>query len=355
MFSKVLVPFWGEAVLTTAHAINRIPNPTISNQTPYERLFGSPPHYQHLLSFGSACFILLQLHEHNKLEPHSRLCCFLGYGETQKGYRCYDLIAHCLCISCHVVFWEHRLFTKVSQFHPSFSLSSLSDLFPEVCTPSPELFPLSPEMSTSISQTESSDHSSRSSSDETPDSSSESPVLAPSEDPTSASTLCHSSRVTSLPSHLRDFHCYTALATLHESHSYREASSNPLWQAAITEELDALSRNRTWDLVDLPPDKSVVSYKWVFKIKTRSDGSIERYKAHLVAKGFTQEYGIDYEETFTPVARLSSVCTLLAVAASRQWKLFQMDVKNAFLNRDLSEEVYMQHPHGLSHPPDKVC
>ena len=197
-------------------------------------------------------------------------------------------------------------------------------------------------MSTSIPQTESSDHSSGSSSNETPHSSSKSLAPAPSEDPAPATTLRRSSRVTSFPSHLRDFHCYTTLATLHEPHSYREASSNPLWQAAMIEELDALSRNRTWDLVDLPPDKSVVGCKWVFKIKTRSDGSIERYKARLVAKGFTQEYGIDYEETFTLVACLSSVRTLLAIAASRQWKLFQMDVKNAFLNGDLSEEVYMQ-------------
>jgi hypothetical protein len=90
----------------------------------------------------------------------------------------------------------------------------------------------------------------------------------------------------------------------------------------MTEELDALSRKRTWDLVDMSPDKSVVGWKWVFKIKTRSDRSIERYKARLVAKGFTQEYAIDYEETFAPVACLSSVHTLLVVAASRQWKLF---------------------------------
>ena len=315
--SKVLVPFWGEAVLTVTHVINSIPSPTISNHTSYERLFGSPPHYKHLQSFGSACFILLQPYEHNKLEPHSRLCCFLGYGETQKGYQCYDPIAHRLSISYHIIFWEHRLFTEVSQFCPSFSLSSLLDLFPKMSTPYPEVSTPSPEVSTSISLTESPNYSSASPSDESPHSSSESPAPAPSEDPCPATTLRHSFRVTSLPSHLRDFHCYTTLATLHEPHSYREASTNSLWQVAMTEEFDALFRNRTWDLVDLPSDKSVVGCKWVFKIKTQSDGSIERYKARLGAKGFKQKYGIDYKETFAPVACLSSVRTLLVVAASR--------------------------------------
>jgi hypothetical protein len=224
-----------------------------------------------------------------------------------------------------------------------------------VSTPSPEVFTPSPKVSTSIPQTESSDHSSGSSFDETPHSSSESLAPAPSKDPAPATTLRCSSRVTSLPSHLHYFHCYTALATLHEPHSYREAFFNPLWQTAMTEELDALSRNRTWDLVNLPHDKSMVGCKWVFKIKTWSNGSIKRYKARHVAKGFTHEYDIDYEETFALVARLSSVRTLLAVAASCQWKLFQMDAKNAFLNGDLSEEIYMQHPPGLSHPPDMVC
>ena len=99
----------------------------------------------------------------------------------------------------------------------------------------------------------------------------------------------------------------------------------------------------------------MVGCKWIYKIKTRSDGSLEHYKARLIAKGFTQEYEIDYEETFAPVARISSVCALLAVAAASKWDLFQIDVNNAFLNGDLSEEVYMQPPLGLSIESNKAC
>ncbi|GKU98300.1 hypothetical protein SLEP1_g11320 [Rubroshorea leprosula] len=108
-------------------------------------------------------------------------------------------------------------------------------------------------------------------------------------------------------------------------------------------------------IVYLPAGKPLVGCKWVYKIKTRSDGFVEHYKARLVAKGFTQAYGIDYEETFAPVAHLTSVRSLIAIAAAKGWKLFQMNMKNAFLNGDLVEDVYMQPPPGLEHPPNKVC
>ncbi|KAL0549422.1 hypothetical protein IC582_013904 [Cucumis melo] len=121
----------------------------------------------------------------------------------------------------------------------------------------------------------------------------------------------------------------------------------------MNDELQALEKTHTWDYVDLPPGKRSIDYKWIYKIKTHSDGTIERYKTRLIPKGYSQEYGIDYEETFALVARMTSVRSLLAVAAAKQWPLLQMDVKNAFLNGTLSEEVYMKPPPGTSSPPHK--
>jgi hypothetical protein len=338
-------PFWGEATLTAVYTINRLPTPILDNCTPHERLFGSVPSYHHLRVFGSACFVLLQPYERTKLEPRSRLCYFLGYEVEQKGYRCYDPVSRRLRISCHVVFWEHRLFHEVGKFNmpssPPFTTLLKIPLSPtSTSNVLPESTLLEPQSSNALGAALSA-----------------SPGSVPSKDPvcTPPPDLHRSTRVRSLPSHLQDFHCFHALATLHEPHSFREASTNPLWQAAMKEELDALHKNNTWDLVDLPPGKSMVGCKWVYKIKTCSDGIVDRYKARLVARGFTQEYGVDYEETFAPIARLSSVRALLAVAASRHWSLCQMDVKNAFLNGDLNEEVYMQPPPRLSHPTNKVC
>ena len=119
--AKITAPFWGKATLRIIYAINHIPSPVIQNQTQYECFFGSPLDYHHLCSFSSACLILLQPHEHNKLESQSRLCCFLDYGETQKGYRCYNPTSHRFRIPCNVVFWEHRFFVELSYFRASLS------------------------------------------------------------------------------------------------------------------------------------------------------------------------------------------------------------------------------------------
>ncbi|CAN6482881.1 unnamed protein product [Victoria cruziana] len=115
----------------------------------------------------------------------------------------------------------------------------------------------------------------------------------------------------------------------------------------MSDELSALENNNTWEIVDLPPGKKSIGCRWIFKVKTRSDGTLERYKARLVAKGYAQEYGLDYDETFAPVARMTSIRTLVSVASIKGWPIFQMDVKNAFLNGFLKEEVYMDAPPGF--------
>ena len=116
-------------------------------------------------------------------------------------------------------------------------------------------------------------------------------------------------------------------------------------------------KNDTWEITDLPHGKNLIGCKWIFTIKTKADGSIERYKVRLVAKRFTQTYGIDYEETSTSVAKLNTIRILLSLAANLDWPLHQLDVNNVFLNGNLKEDVYMDIPQGLQNSSNinKVC
>ena len=120
-------------------------------------------------------------------------------------------------------------------------------------------------------------------------------------------------------------------------------------------ELSILQKNNTWVLVDLPKGKKAISCKWFYKLKLKSDGSIERYKARLVGRGFTQKQGINFDETFSPAIKMSSARCIIALAASQHWDIWQLDVNNAFLHGDLHEEVYMKAPNGLANASGKVC
>ena len=123
----------------------------------------------------------------------------------------------------------------------------------------------------------------------------------------------------------------------------------------MAEEIATLEHTGTWDLVPHLAHVRPITYKWVYKVKTRSDGSLERYKARLVARGFQQEHDRDYDKTFAPVAHMTTVRSLLAVASVHEWSISQLDVKNVFLNGELREEVYMQPPLGYSVPEGMVC
>jgi hypothetical protein len=132
-----------------------------------------------------------------------------------------------------------------------------------------------------------------------------------------------------------------------EPSSYEEATKKRVWKDAMGEEYQSIVKNDVWDVVPRPKEKSIVSSKWIYKTKHAADGSIEKYNARFLARGFSQKEGIDYEETFSPMVRYTSIKTILSLAAVMKWKVHQMDVKTTFLNGEIKEEVYVEQPQGF--------
>ena len=155
-------------------------------------------------------------------------------------------------------------------------------------------------------------------------------------------------------------HCAYSVQVISEPVTIGEALSGPHtkeWKLATDAEYQSFIDNDTWDLVELPEGRSAVGCKWVFKVKYNGEGKVERFKSRLVAKGCSQRYGIDFEETFSPVVRFTSIRTLLALAVHKDMIVHQMDVVTAFLNGKLDEEIYMQQPEGyqISGKENLVC
>ena len=380
--------FWGECALTAVHIINRLPSPVLSFKTPFELLYSKPPSFSHLRVFGCLTYAT-NVHPSHKFDNRSIPSIFIGYPVGQKAYKLYDLSNKKKFTSRDVIFHE-MVFPFASPPHsqpdPSSNFGPIPipahehydsftyppNTLPEP-SPPPDITPLPPSAF---------EHPPLPSPPQTP-----SHDLAP---------IRRSTRPTAPPARLRDYLCSTVYSSqsssllpgpvkgtkyplanfvsyhrytpaLHyfaaqissatEPRSYSEAASNPKWQAAMASELKALQENGTWTLVPLPAGKFPIGCRWVFKIKHQSDGSIERYKARLVAKGFTQLEGVDFQDTFSPTAKIISVRCLLALAASHKWPIHQLDVNNVFLHGDLMEEIYMSPPPGLRRQgeTDLVC
>ncbi|TQE12334.1 hypothetical protein C1H46_001987 [Malus baccata] len=136
------------------------------------------------------------------------------------------------------------------------------------------------------------------------------------------------------------FSGFTAILDIHESSEpthYKQAVTYVHWRNAMQEEFEALQKQGTWELVPVPQNRNVIGSKWVYKLKKDQDGKVSRYKARLVAQGFSQEHGLEYDETFSPVVRHTTVRLVLSLAAMNKWDLRQLDVKNAFLHGELQE------------------
>ena len=128
--------------------------------------------------------------------------------------------------------------------------------------------------------------------------------------------------------------------------TFQETVKYSKWQKAMNEEIKSIEKNNTWELSDLPKGQKSICVKWVYKTKLNKDGGIDKYKAQLIAKGYSQEFDIDYKEVFAPVARLDTARLVLSMAVQNSWSIYQLDVKLAFLHGELQEEVYVEQPLG---------
>ena len=152
-------------------------------------------------------------------------------------------------------------------------------------------------------------------------------------------------------------YCYNTESDPQTFEEAMKSQDAAFWKEAINDKMDSIMGNNTWKLIDLHPGSKPIGCKWIFKKKMKVDGTIDKFKARLVAKGFTQKQGIDYFDTYSPVARIATIRVLVALASIHKMVIHQMDVKTTFLNGDLEEEVYMQQPEGfiISGPEKKVC
>ena len=339
MLAEAKLPrkFWAEAVSTAVYLRNRSPTTAVEGMTPHESLTGEKPHVGILRVFGCLAYAHIPKDERQKFDSKARRCIFLGYGCNTKGYRLYDISRTKVILSRDVIFNEaKRGIEKESK--PVIEGESESVVEKEFSGPPREvLLPDTSDDEPVNGQDTPAVH------EDVPIANLEEPVVVQ-EVPANG----RPQRVRRPPDRLGEW--VQIVHTKPQPSSVREAMSGPdkeKWLDAMEMEMDSLHGNQVWDLVELPKERKIVGSKWVFKEKLGADGTTERYKARLVAQGFSQQYGLDYDETFSPVVRSESVRTLIALAARDNMYLHQLDVTTAFLNGTLREEVFMKQPEGF--------
>lgn len=377
------------------YLINRRPCHATGTTTPYALLFGVPPSYDELKVFGCRCFPNLIATSPHKLAARSTPCVFIGYPADHRGYRCFNPATGRVITSRHVIFDEDVFPFRDTSNAPAAAARSLGSWCdtndddapcpPPMGAP-PSLvaaLPLHPRRQRTArgAHHPSTSTSTTSSSTTTP---TPPPVPAPPTSPTTmpndrapspsspstpiVSTVTSSTTapaghpmVTRARAGITKPNPKYALAAMGSispiPRNVRSAVKDPHWYAAMKAEFDALQANQTWSLVPRPPGAHVITGKWVFKHKLNPDGTLERYKARWVVRGFNQRAGIDFGETFSPVIKPATIRTVLTLIASKGWPADQLDVSNAFLHGNLCERVYSQQPAGFVDPirSNDVC
>ncbi|PKU68311.1 Retrovirus-related Pol polyprotein from transposon TNT 1-94 [Dendrobium catenatum] len=351
--------FWLEAATTATYIINRTPSITTHFTSPLKLMFNITPSYNHFRTFGCACFPLKPPHARDKLTHTSDFCIFLGYSEHQKGYKCFNPKTNRITISRHVQFDETVFpfpqFTSTTSSVDTIDNPSL--LIPvstlPISTPTTASMPV-PNQTSSVATTV---YQSVNSTDITTTSNSQvSPNQAVATHPMVTRRQTGNLKPTrrlNLLHQTQEPNSFPAA----EPTTYKEAYKSAHWREAMAHEFFALQKQGTWQLVPPPQNEPILGSKWTYRTKLNSDGSIARYKARLVAQGNRQEHGLDYNDTFSPVAKLPTIRILFTLALFHHWPVQQLDVTNAFLHGELSETVYMRQPKGFedASQPEHVC
>ncbi|UYV70680.1 K02A2.6-like, partial [Cordylochernes scorpioides] len=335
---------WAEAVTTANYLHNRIPSKA-TDKTPFELWTNRKPSLKHLKRFGCKAFAYIPKIKRNKLDSKVIEGIFLGYDDRSKGYRILHDTDN-ITISRSVKFIE-----KENGFHHA-----------SAKTTSPQVLSTDLTSSNHIGNAEESQEPGTQP-ENLEDSETEDYLQPGTSTGTQVVTQRRSTRPTKgIPPIRNDYMLYkTEAQDIPTPTSYSEVLQLPKierekWLQAMNEELNSLEKNHVWELTPLPKDKKIIGCKWTYKQKLNSKGEIERYKARLVAKGFNQKFGRDYEETFAPIVKHSTIRAFLAASVYKGMQVIHLDVKTAFLHGDLDKELYMELPEGLhTKQTNKVC
>ena len=363
---KLGLEFWAEAVTNAVYIRNRCPTSAVQGKTPQEAWSGRKPSVAHVRVFGCIAYAKIPDAQRTKLEAKAVRCLFLGYCEGTKAYRLMCLDTKKIIRCCDVVFWEHGESQDELEIHPSGSDGTKEVEIVDEPPTSPEDDgegededqPTRVDMKDELGAGhEGGDDHFKPKGNTNKMKVQVSPQTTQGEGSQHKHALRRSSRVSKTPGEWWKSHTLPQqdshranVAFTHDPNTFDEALRSDdvdKWEAAMDEEYNSLLANGTWELTPLPKQRKSVSCKWVFKTKRDAKGDIVRHKARLVARGFSQVYGVDFNETFAPVVKFTTIWCILALGTALDLEMHQMDVKTAFLNGDLEEDIYMDQPKGF--------
>ena len=336
--------FWPEAVKWCVQ--NRSPTAAVENKTPEEAWSGKKPVVNYFRIFGSIAHVHIPDQKRIKLYDKSIKCVFLIINDESKAWRLYDPVSRKIIIIKDVVFEEEE----------SWDWGRTDEEIKR------DALKWDDEVEYDKGAVEDEPSSSSSSLAQSPSSISSSLTESPPNELNSTKqgelVEGRGARQRRTPGWMDDYvtegrffdgeDLNAMMVTLNDPISFAEAVKNKKWREAMSAEIEAIERNQTWELTELPNGVKPIGVKWVFKTKLNENGDVEKFKARLVAKGYAQRHGMDYTEVFAHVARFDTIRMMLAVAAQFNWEVFQLDVKSAFLHEELKEEVYVQQPEGYT-------